>query len=232
MATSKIVTQVEHLARARFEAHASVTESDSTYLSLVIDAMQAKLGRKARGRVNAEAHAVVLNEVHELFYAAVLRGVTTDDIAYDEKLDGKEQRRRSLERNSRSAFARTTKSTVANFIAGGGDVRALDAQTVSKAFLRKAVAPPQPADKVARQIANAKGALLRAVERRARGDPDTAREELSTLIEEFQEVLAQLGEGEEEKPAHEATTVVGLRHPPERAAQRTRVGTPLLHRGA
>jgi len=171
-----------------------------------------------------------LADVDKRFYAAVLRGVTTEDIAIEEGLDADEQRRRSLERNRRSAFARSAKSTVSAFITGGGDVRALDPNTVSKAALRKAVAAPEPTDKAARQIATAKGALLRAITRRARGDPEAARAEVEGLMDELQKVLDELG-GEPEQPQHEATTVVGLRVP-DRGPARTRVGQPLLHRGA
>lgn len=234
MATAKIITQVETLARSRCENASHVLDADGTYLSYLIDAMQSKLGRVARSvrKNNLEVQRGVLAEVHEQFYAAVLRGVTTEDVAYEEGLDSTEQRRRSLERNSRSAFARTTKSTVLRFIEGGGDIRTLDPKTVSKVALRKAVEPtPAITDRIGRQIDNAKGALLRAVNRRARGDPEAAREELEHLMEDLQKMLDELNEGDDESPDHGATTIVSSRAPPDRGPQRTRVGTPFLHRG-
>jgi len=231
MATMKIEQRVELLARERVSGATVVANADVTYLSLLIDAMQSQLGKKSRGRVNSLQQAQVLAEVDKRFYAAVLRGVTTEDIAIEEGLDADEQRRRSLERNRRSAFARSAKSTVSAFITGGGDVRGLDPHNVSKAALRKAVAPPEPTDKVAAQIARSKGALLRAITRRARGDPAAARTEVETLMDELQKVLDSL-DGEPEQPQHEATTVVGLRVPGDRGPTRTRVGQPLLHRGA
>lgn len=228
MATMKIEQRVELLARERVTSAALVSDADGTYLSLVIDAMQAQLGKTRRGKINSVQQAQVLAEVDKRFYAAVLRGVTTPDIAIEEGLEASEQRIRSLERNRRSAFARSTKSTVSAFIVGGGDIRVLDPKTVSKAALRKAIAPPEPTDRGARQISNTKGAFLRAVARRARGDPEAARIEVEGLIEELQKVLDNL---EDTSEKHETTTIVGMRTP-DRGPVRTRVGQPMLHRSA
>jgi hypothetical protein len=136
--------QVESLALERYNNAAVVLRADSTYLKGLVVAAQAKLGngRKTRVKINAEAQHTVLNEVHERFYAAVLRGVTTHDVASDDALDSKEKQRRSLERNRRSAFARSAKSTLSAYITAGGDLRTLDVEAVTKAALRKAIARP------------------------------------------------------------------------------------------
>lgn len=231
MATMKIEQRVETLARERVTGATIVSNADVTYLSLLVDAMQSQLGKQRRGRINSLQQAQVLADVDKRFYAAVLRGVTTEDIAIEEGLDADEQRRRSLERNRRSAFARSAKSTVSAYITAGGDVRTLDPNTVSKAALRKAVAPPEPTDRTARALQRAHGAFIRAVQRRARGDPEAARTEVETLMDELQKVLDELG-GETE-PEHETTTIVARSGipAPDRGPQRTRVGVPLLHRG-
>lgn len=224
MATLKIEQRVENLARDRVTSAIIVSNTDITYLSLLVDAMQSQLGKTRRGKVNSLQQAQVLADVDKRFYAAVLRGVTTEDIAIEEGLEVEEQRRRSLERNRRSAFARSAKSTVSTFIGGGGDVRVLDPTTVSKVALRKAIAPPEPADRAARQYTRAHGALLRAIARRARGDPRAARAEVEELMDELQKTLDELGV---EPEAHHSTTVVGRQSP-----IRTRVGLPQLHRSA
>lgn len=229
MATMKIEQRVELLARERVLSATVVSDADVTYLSLLVDAMQSQLGKTRRGKVNSLQQAQVLAEVDKRFYAAVLRGVTTDDIAIEEDLDVDEQRRRSLERNRRSAFARTAKSTVSAYITAGLDVRELDPKTVSKAALRKAVAPPESTDKTARQVERAKGALMRAITRRARGDPEGTRTEIEDLMDELQKVLDSLS-GETEEDQHHETTVTSMRTP-DRGVQRTRVGIPQLHRG-
>jgi hypothetical protein len=222
---------VEVLAHERYANAVLVSNSDGTYLKVVLVAAQAKLGRpRGRGvKPNAEAQLTVLSAVHEVFYPAVLRGVTTPDIAIEAGLDPKEQQRRSLDRNSRSAFARSAVSTLTAFVRAGGDLRTVDPATVTKAALRAATAPPEPSEKVARQIQRSSKALLRAIGRRARDNPEAARAEVEALMQEFQRVLDSLdGNGEEE---HTETTTK-VRPPPERAFQRTRVGTPLLNRGA
>jgi hypothetical protein len=120
MATMKIEQRVEALARERVTSATIVSNADVTYLSMLVDAMQSQLGKRSRGKVNSLQQAQVLAEVDKRFYAAVLRGVTTEDIAIEEGLDADEQRRRSLERNRRSAFARSAKSTVSAYIDGRG----------------------------------------------------------------------------------------------------------------
>jgi len=225
--------EVETLAAERYTSNVVVAQADGTYLRVLLVGTQAKLGRprgRAAARVNAEAQLAVLVETHERFYAAVLRGVTTPDIAIEADIDSKEQRRRSLERNSRSAFARSAMSTLTAFVKGGGDLRTLDAETVTKAGLRAAVAPPEPEDKVARQIQRASGALLRAVTRRARDNPDEAAREIEGIMDELQKVLDSLNGGEQPEPG--ATTVVAGARPRDTGPARTRVGTPLLNRGA
>lgn len=220
---------VELLAHERYANAVIVASSDSTYLKVALVAAQAKLGRPRRaGKPNAEAQLTVLNAIHEMFYPAVLRGVTTPDIAIEADLDSKEQRRRSLERNSRSAFARSAMSTLTAFVKGGGDLRGLNPETVTKANLRAAVAPPEPEDRVARQIQRARGALLRAITRRARDNPEEAAQEVESLMEELQKVLNSLDGKSDTEP--DETTVVA--RPRDTGPARTRVGTPLLNRGA
>lgn len=225
-------SEIETLAHERYTSNTVVAQADGTYLRVLLVGTQAKLGRP-RGRaarVNAEAQLTVLGEVHELFYAAVLRGITTPEVAIEPTLDPKEQRRRSLERNSRSAFARSAMSTLATFVKGGGDLRTLNAEEVTKAALRAAVAPAEPTDKIARQVQRARGALLRAITRRARDNPEEAATEVKSLMDELQKVLDGLGEPAQDHTA--TTTVVGAR-PRDAGPTRTRVGTPtMLHRGA
>ena len=222
-------SEVESLAHERYASNTVVSQADGTYLRVLLVASQAQLGRP-RGRAAkfvAETQVTVLTAVNEKFYPAVLRGITTPDIAVEAGLDSKEQRRRSLERNARSAFARSAMSTLVAFVKGGGDLRGLNPEEVTKSALRAAVAPPEPQDKVERQVQRASGALLRAIGRRARDNPEAAREEVSKVMDDLQRVLDSLN-GDEEHA--ETTTVVGVR---DRGPTRTRVGSPvILHRGA
>lgn len=218
--------QVEQLAHARYSAGAQASRADSTYFRVLLVACQAKLGGIKRGPGRRAAPDIkgqlgVLDAAHERFYAAVLRGVTTPDVAADDTLDRAERQRRMLERNARSGFARTAKSALWAFAEAGGDLRTLDPATTSKTAIRAALAPAEPTDKVARQIERSHGALIRAVQRQARASPDTARETVGRLMDEFQKLL----DGLDDEGAADlgATTTVAARSP-----TRTRVGVPVM----
>ena len=218
--------QVEQLAASQYAASQEVEGHNNTYLRVVVVGVQAEVGTKKRGRSpTRDAQLTVIEKVHERFYAAVLRGVTTADIANEDGLLPPEKSRRALERNRRSTFARTAKTTLTNFVKAGGDIRTLDAETVTKRSLRDAIAPPEPANRLERGYERAEKAILRAINRLARGDPGGTRERLTGLIAALQRRLNEIPE-----PArnHGATTIVGK----DRGPQRTRVGTPMLNRGA
>lgn len=219
--------EVEALAQQQYAAAETVGAGAVTYLRVLVAGCQAKYGRRRGPALARQAQAEIVEGVHARFYNAVLRGITTADIAHDANVDAAEQRRRILERNRRSAFARSAVSTLRLYVSGGGDIRALNVETVTKGELRKAVAPPEPTDKVARQISRAQGALLRAIQRRARGDPDAAAEAAEAAIQALEGMFAAEPEPPAPRPPepHAESTVIG--------ARRSRAGIPvILHRPA
>jgi hypothetical protein len=209
--------QVEALAREHHSSAAALNRSNLTYLRIIIAGCQAELGGK-RGRAPApEAQMSVLEKVHGKFYAAVLRGVVTEDVAADDTLDRTERGRRQLERNSRSGFARSSATTVRNFIRAGLDIRGIDVMTVTKSQLQKLSKPETPsADKITQRILNAEEALLRAVRNQARGDPNVAAASLEAIMERLQQALDELLP---DKPMVANTA---------RDPTRTRVGVPVM----
>lgn len=218
--------QVEALAAQHWKDGDSLRATDGTYLKVLIAACQAKLGRPGRGRrPAAESQLTVLDAVNGLLYAAVLRGVADSSIAVDPADSPAAARGKALERNRRSAFARTTASTVRAFVLGGGDLRGITLADVTKGALRAAVMPAEPPDKGGRQVSRAQSALIRAAIRLAKREPARARDLLEHAIEAMQFALD--GIPTEDQPDMGATTTVaGVRH------QRTRVGTPMLNRPA
>jgi len=225
--------QVETLAAAHWNVAIQLEGSNSTYLRVVLVGAQAELGKKRGRQPSAQSQLAVLEKVHERFYAAVLRGVTTPDIAKEEGLEATESSRRALERNRRSTFARSSKTALANYAKAGGDLRGLVPDEVTKASLRAAIEPPPPEDRTARQLAAAQGSILRAVARRARGDPDGARGMLEAVVTKLQAALEAMDQGAPMEEAQAATTVVAQgRRQSDRGPARTRVGVPLLNRGA
>lgn len=222
--------QVEQLALAMYTAGNESRRGDATYFRIVLSACQAKLGKRGPGRrpsLDTAAQLTVLEATNDRFYAAVLRGVTTPDVAAEEGLETAERQRRMLERNRRSGFARSAVATLRAYATAGGDLRTLDAATASKSAVRAALAPPEPTDKVSRQIARAEGSLVRSLRRQARASPEEARATVERLLVELQ----SLADGFEDEGAADAgaTTVVpaGLR---SGGHTRTRVGVPMLHR--
>jgi hypothetical protein len=100
----------------------------------VLTAATIKAAKPAKGKPSEiMAH---LDAVHESYYAIVMKGVTTPDIADDESLDQEQRTMRSLERNRRSNFARSAKTALTNYLKAGGDLFQLDPDTLTKRELQ------------------------------------------------------------------------------------------------
>lgn len=216
--------QIETLARENYTSASQVLASNATYLRVLVAGCQAALGgKKGRAPVRAEPQLEVLEKTHERFYAAVLRGVTTDDIAQDDTQDRTERGRRQLERNRRSGFARSAATTLRNYVRGGGDLRALELETVTKSELQRFVASQSsPADKVAARAQRAEKSLVNAIKLMAKGDPDKATAELEAIVERLQLALTQLGQGPPLVARTPGEAVTAREH------ARTRVGVPIM----
>jgi len=136
-------SEVEMLAAARFTNDEATRKVDGTYFRILVANLQSKAGAMRARKPTAkdiEQYRVLLAEVHAPYYAAVLRGVTTPDIADMEGLSKEEKRDRALERNRRSNFARSAVSTLGTFIKLGGDVRGLKVSEVRKMDLQRWIA--------------------------------------------------------------------------------------------
>lgn len=185
--------QVEQLANERHTSSTLAVKSDETYLRILLAAAQAKLGKsKPRRKPTTDTQLGVLGQVSAPLYEAVLRGITTDDVAHSDNLEPDESKRRSLVRNSRSGFARSSKSTLKTFITKGGNLRSLDVATVTKRAIRAVFKPAEPVDRVERQVARAQGALLRALARQAKGKPGAAQDAAGRAVDAIQLSLEQM----------------------------------------
>lgn len=126
--------QIETLARLNLLNIQGLDNVRGAYLKSLVADTQATAKPAARKKT-AEI-LTALDASHERFYAAVMRGAVTPDIADADNLDQEERTRRSLERNRRTTFARTAKNALANYIKASGDVFALDPLTVTKVELQ------------------------------------------------------------------------------------------------
>jgi hypothetical protein len=181
--------QVEALASEYAAAAVETSRVGMTYLRVLVAGCQAIIGNKKRGRHAADAQAQVLNDVSAKFYGAVLRGVTTPDIAHDDTLPKPEQTRRSLERNRRSTFARSSKSTLAAYISAGGDLRGLEVETVTRDPLLKMVRETRGQSDDAHRMERARNSIIRIASKLAKVDLGGARADLEHTIEALQFAL-------------------------------------------
>lgn len=172
---------------AQVEALAATAQigraADSTYLRVLVAAVQSALGAPKRGRKPAQAP--VIDREHERLYAAVLRGVGPEDTD-------------KAERSRRATFARTAASTLRGFVRSGGDVRALVVAEVGKSALRQAHAPVREGTRDVRIVHHAQASMVRALARMAKTNGLQARKQLAEVIDSLQESLEVM---EAEKPA-------------------------------
>lgn len=219
--------QVETLASEYAQATQQTQRVNTTYLRVLVNAMQSILGnKKVRGRVPVEAHLEVLNDVSTKFYAAVLRGVTTPDIQPDTAQPKDEQTRRSIERNRRSTFARSAKSTLTSYISAGGDVRALDVDVVTRDPLLAAVRATKGQTPSGYSLERHRNAILRLIAREAKTNPEGARADLEAAISALQDALDELsvnGNAATAQPAQPTITQV-IRSRPAHARMQAPAG--------
>lgn len=212
--------QVESLAGEYASASVETARVSGTYLRVLVLATQAILGKVKRGRIARDAQLEVLADVSGKYYAAVLRGVTTPDIEPAPTLSREEQTRRSLERNRRSTFARSAKSTLASWISAGGDLRGLNAEEVTRDPLLAQIREARGGDETTHKLERYRNAIVRLITREARGDPDTARSALESTIEALQVELDVLSANGNRAPVSAIVT-----HETGRKAREARIAS-------
>lgn len=127
---------------------------------------------------------------HSLLYAVILDAVTTADVAADDSLDKDERSRRARERNRRTTFARTAKSTLLSFVKAGGRLVTLDPASVTKEFLRTFTQQARQGPKtLPDQIKAARARLGKLVAALKEQDADAAQEEVDTTSTTLQAVV-------------------------------------------
>jgi hypothetical protein len=187
--------QVEALAHECYKDAARTARADGTYLKILVAGCQIALGPKPRRRTaETDAQLAVIGSIHDTYYLAVMRGITTQEIVHDDALPSDERQKRSLERNRRSAFARTAKSTLVGFVRAGFDLRDLVVETVTKAALREATATALNPPHRQNAVAAAYDKLAAALGRQAHDDPGGTAETIKHVINELEKMLDSMGD--------------------------------------
>ena len=182
---------IEALARQNLEAREAHVAVRSTYLRALVSTAQHELAKHGHTRA---LH--VVETVHAGFYAIILRVAITPEIRDSERLAQAERTKRSLERNRRTGFARSAKSTLMHWLkVPGHDLRSLVAAKVTKRGLAmetpKSSRRPRPA-LLRRQTAGAAKKLTRLVDNLAKADPEGAIGVLNAALRQIQAKLAGL----------------------------------------
>lgn len=213
--------QVESLAAERTTSLNATEGFDGTYLKVLINGVQAKLGAKRGKRLGTDTQMTTLDAIAAPFYAAVLRGVVTPEIELTPGLTVEDVQIRSRERNRRATFARTAKSTLVGWVRAGGDLRALDIEEVTKGELRASTAAAAGENRApaASRVERAQRMILAAV---AHDPPAVKRERLYAVISALQEVIDELpSNGDEHGESTVIRTRVGMPRFPPRMMART-----------
>lgn len=123
--------QIEALARYNLQNVMGSENVRGIYLKSLIVAVQHEIQAAKVEREPKE----VLDDVHSRFYKAIMRAVTPKSLQDDDSLTKEERKARAHERNRRSNFARSAKSTVLSFIKSDGDIMQLNAVSITKGEL-------------------------------------------------------------------------------------------------
>lgn len=204
--------EIEKLAGIRFESQTQADRAQGAYFRVLLAATQKELqGRPTLRRSKSKTAAAALTEteiaehletfetVNALYYAAVIRGSVTPDVADSESLKPDERRERSLARNRRTNYARTAATALRNYIRAGLDVRALVVPTVTKGMLVAAASGTRPATDPVARAERAVARLMHQVE--SLGEGKAARELLQTLMTRTADLYTKVGGKITTKPA-------------------------------
>lgn len=132
---------IRSLARQTVDGRSAIVTARGAYFRALVESAQAKLD----GNADSAAQMAALKAVHRAFYPIVQEATTTPEIRLDKKVPPAERKRRALERNRRTNFARHAYSTIRRWLkASGHDLLKLDAKTVTKPQLLADAAPIKP----------------------------------------------------------------------------------------
>jgi hypothetical protein len=186
--------EIRSIARQTVDGRERTLAARGAYFRALVETAQAELGRKA-GR---DGQIAAVRAVHKRFYPVVLESVVTEDIAKADKLSKQERRRRSLERNRRSNFARSAYGTIRRWLrADGHDLMKLDSQKVTKSQLLEQAPParkhPMTPNKVKARAERLIGGLVGFTKAIAREDQDQAASVANEAIEALIQLIARMG---------------------------------------
>lgn len=195
---------IEELTRRRLSASIQAAQSQDTYLKALTATTIVELGEKPRARAagkpdeltpdEIKAHLVALENVHQRFYAIVLKAI----------LEGPAElgRNRKTMAQRKATFARTSKTTLRSWIKAGHDVRGLVAARVSKTMLvRETPDAPKPKAATLRRRAMGLGdRLVLLVGSAPKADRPAALTALESVMQMLAYQMTEMGATISSKP--------------------------------
>lgn len=176
--------EISNLTSSILKADTKISNGRVTYLRALIEATQEALG----GQRNADTQIqlAALREVHERFYAVVLR-VAGEFVP-------KGTRDRPIELHRRANFARTALSSVRRYARAGKDIGAIAAAKASKASLDVQGKPrPQTPKRLKARAESRSKAFIAALMELADADKASAVEELQLAMGQMTTQMMALG---------------------------------------
>lgn len=206
---------IKALAVSHLKADRTSKTAKNAYLRSLAAGVQEALGvepRKAppRGKrrklteEDKKEQLQTIETLHKKYYALVLDAITTTDIVDDPKLEQKERTRRSLERNSRSNFARSAKYVLSKYVEKGGDITTVVIPTLQKSALQEAADAggdvEDTAERLKARISTSVSKLEKSVSALAEEDEEAAATAVEAAMSKLATLMGQLGRKSTTKP--------------------------------
>jgi hypothetical protein len=187
--------QIEQLAASYVETAGVFGSITTSYFKALIAGCQKVLGKGRKKYPNFKGTQLqTLEAIAKPYYDAVVRGVTTDDMALV-GADELELKRRRNEIHRRCVFARTAKSTIFTFMNTGGDIRTVDLHDISKDKMRKIINETRGVTTWDKQVETHRSRIEDICRKLAKNNPGEAREILESVLSHIQGVLDNLPVG-------------------------------------
>ncbi len=183
--------EIRAIARQTVDGKKAILTARGEYFRALIETSQAELSTRSDSR----SQLSTVKAVHRRFYPIVKEATTTEDIADGPRLTKEESRRRALERNRRTNFARSAYGTIRRWLrAPGHDLRRLDAAKTSKSQLLSDAPPVRPhqmtPERLKKKAAKLTGSLLEFVRDAGRTDPQYAAHVVNEAMVALAKIVA------------------------------------------
>lgn len=182
--------QVASLAKQYVTNADGAEQARGTYLRILVAHSLRELQKGAHKRHTAAESLGAVEAAHAHLYGVVVEAVLTPDVAPNPEASKEERARRTLERNRRTTFARSSKADLTGFVKAGGRLSTLTPESVTRDALRRVVraareGPAALPDRVKATVERLEG----LVKQLAQEDLEAAREIVDGLKMELRAIV-------------------------------------------